>query len=61
MTQANYNDNYLWAPPSVQSLPVRGSEQRLPVNRLAQSPALLMRMRSNSPALSASSRAVPSL
>ena len=34
MTQANYNDNYLWAPSPVQSLPVRGSEQRLPVNRL---------------------------
>ena len=30
MTQANY----LWAPPPVQSLPVRGSQQRLPVNRL---------------------------
>jgi fumarylpyruvate hydrolase len=26
--------NYLWAPPPVHSLPVRGSEQRLPVNRL---------------------------
>ncbi len=25
---------YLWAPPSVPSLPVRGSAQRLPVNRL---------------------------
>ena len=30
MTQANY----LWAPAPVQSLPVRGSGQRLPVNRL---------------------------
>ena len=30
MTQANY----LWTPPPVQSLPVRGSQQRLPVNRL---------------------------
>ena len=30
MTQANY----LWTPPPVQSLPVCGSEQRLPVNRL---------------------------
>lgn len=26
--------NYLWTPPAVQSLPVRGSEQRLPINRL---------------------------
>lgn len=26
--------NYLWSPPAVQSLPVRGSEQRLPINRL---------------------------
>ena len=26
--------NYLWAPAPVQSLPVRGSQQRLPVNRL---------------------------
>ncbi len=26
--------SYLWNPPPVQSLPVRGSEQRLPVNRL---------------------------
>lgn len=26
--------NYLWTPPTVQSLPVRGSEQRLPVHRL---------------------------
>jgi fumarylpyruvate hydrolase len=30
MTQANY----LWNPAPVQSLPVRGSEQRLPINRL---------------------------
>ena len=30
MSQANY----LWAPPAVQSLPVRGSDQRLPINRL---------------------------
>ena len=26
--------NYLWTPPAVQSLPVRGSEQRLPIHRL---------------------------
>ena len=26
--------NYLWNPPAVQSLPVRGSEQRLPIHRL---------------------------
>lgn len=26
--------NYLWTPPAVQSLPVHGSEQRLPINRL---------------------------
>ena len=26
--------NYLWTPAPVQSLPVRGSEQRLPINRL---------------------------
>jgi fumarylpyruvate hydrolase len=26
--------SYTWAPPTVQTLPVRGSEQRLPVNRL---------------------------
>ena len=25
---------YLWAPPAVQSLPVQGSTQRLPINRL---------------------------
>ncbi|MEG0202292.1 MAG: FAA hydrolase family protein, partial [Comamonas sp.] len=30
MTQANY----LWTPAPVQSLPVQGSEQRLPINRL---------------------------
>ena len=28
------NSTYLWNPPPVQSLPVRGSTQRLPVNRL---------------------------
>jgi len=28
------NASYLWAPPPVASLPVRGSQQRLPVNRL---------------------------
>lgn len=28
------DNNYLWAPAPVQSLPVRGSQQRLPVNRL---------------------------
>lgn len=26
--------NYLWTPPAVQSLPVRGSDQRLPIHRL---------------------------
>jgi fumarylpyruvate hydrolase len=26
--------NYLWTPPAVPSLPVRGSDQRLPINRL---------------------------
>jgi len=26
--------NYLWTPPAIQSLPVRGSEQRLPIHRL---------------------------
>jgi len=26
--------NYLWTPPAVQSLPVRGSKQRLPIHRL---------------------------
>ncbi len=31
MTQAT---TYLWAPPAVQSLPVRGTAQRLPINRL---------------------------
>jgi fumarylpyruvate hydrolase len=30
MTQANY----LWTPPPVHSLPIRGSEQRLPINRI---------------------------
>ena len=30
MTQANY----LWTPPSIPSLPVRGKQERLPVNRL---------------------------
>ena len=30
MTEANY----LWTPTPVQSLPVRGSDQRLPINRL---------------------------
>lgn len=28
------NVNYLWTPPAVAALPVRGSEQHLPVNRL---------------------------
>jgi len=27
-------DNFLWAPPATRSLPVRGTDQRLPINRL---------------------------